>query len=127
MRPTNSTSKKCRFLTRPGSTGAASRETQAKSKRRAKRDKRRGMHAASLEGSARLRNLLDVLSDAGRRGATSLDLIYGTWSPAIGTNVSELRRQLEPSGRTVTCTREPRTGGGFVFRYRIARLGEVAA
>ncbi len=80
------------------------------------------MNWANSATSKRLRKVLDVLTTAGGKGATSFEIARATGSVAPATDVSELRR----SGYVIECVYEGKTPAGRkIFRYTL--LGRIAA
>ena len=71
------------------------------------------MHAASLERSARLRRVRDLLAD-GREHST-LDIVREAQVCAVNSIVAELRA----NGLDITC-RQERRREGTVWLYRMA-------
>jgi hypothetical protein len=78
----------------------------------------RPSHAARLEASPRLRDLLSALLKAGDRGLTTREIFDRTGSMAVHSDVHELRE----NGYRISCATDaaaPGVSGRRRFRYRL--------
>jgi hypothetical protein len=81
------------------------------------------IHAATIEGSARLRAVLAFLKARGQAGATTREIIQETGYCAINSIISELRE----CGERITCTPEGKSPtGSAVYRYRLEAAPSAA-